>query len=287
MRGSAIRGRKLEELSHFLRSRRARLSPEDLGLNTSRRRRTPGLRREEVAVLAGVGTSWYTWLEQGRDIKVSESVARAISGALRLEPAEQMYLFRLLDMNPTLVLSDDSPKFGDAACDSLVNEWLPNPAVIIDKFWNLRAINEAGEDVLGLGAEDSNLLTAFFTKQQYRNRYVDADQIAQMAVAQFRADLVNQFDDERFTQLIAFLCEQSSEFSQLWESHEVAELQSKTKELQHPQVGRLSFSVQMWQLADREDMRLILHLPEKLTDTKAKLTTLANLRGDISLPRAI
>src|SRR5947209_20590208 len=91
------------ELSDFLKSRRARISPETVGLPPGRRRRTPGLRREEVADLAGVGLTWYTWLEQGRDIRVSPEVLSAIARALRLEPAERAHLFRLAGHAPPVV----------------------------------------------------------------------------------------------------------------------------------------------------------------------------------------
>src|SRR5262245_24667076 len=92
--------RRRARLRDFLRARRARLSPADVGMPDAGRRRTPGLRREEVAVLAGVGASWYTWLEQGRDINVSDSVVDAISRALRLSQAERAYLYRLAGLNP-------------------------------------------------------------------------------------------------------------------------------------------------------------------------------------------
>src|SRR3954471_15966448 len=128
--------RRHQALSHFLRSRRARLSPQQVGLVVSAgKRRTPGLRREEVAVLAGIGTSWYTWLEQGRDIKVSEPIARAIGRALRLDQGELAYFYRLVGLGHSAPVAD----IADSVFEPVVNGWLPNPALVIDPLWNILA----------------------------------------------------------------------------------------------------------------------------------------------------
>src|SRR3954470_20156988 len=134
--------RRRDQLSDFLRTRRARLTPADVGMAAGGRRRTPGLRREEVAALAGVGVSWYTWLEQGRDITVSTAVLDAISTALRMSEPERIHLYMLSGLNPP-------PPGGHRGASvtpellNLIDAWLPRPAMLQDRHWNLLAINDA------------------------------------------------------------------------------------------------------------------------------------------------
>src|SRR3954469_8672311 len=120
------RQRRSSEMRAFLRSRRARVTPADVGMPAGEGRRTPGLRREEVAVLAGVGVSWYTWLEQGRDINVSADVLDAIARVLRLEPAEREHLYLLADLNPPQAAPSEG-RVPDAV-RRLLEGWLPRPA---------------------------------------------------------------------------------------------------------------------------------------------------------------
>src|SRR5687767_11448448 len=153
----AVRPRRREQLRDFLRTCRARLTPADVGIVAVGRRRTPGLRREEVAALAGVGVSWYTWLEQGRDIKVSAEVLDAIGGTLRLTGPERAHLYVLAGLNP--------PRAGgvyDGAVTPelrhLLEAWEPRPAVLRDRYWNLLAINDAAQAVFGFDDTDRNCL---------------------------------------------------------------------------------------------------------------------------------
>ncbi|MEU4445698.1 helix-turn-helix transcriptional regulator [Actinosynnema sp. NPDC050801] len=271
--------RKREELGHFLRNRRSRLRPEDCGLSASTgKRRTPGLRREEVAVLAGIGTSWYTWLEQGRDINVSESVARAISAALRLTEPEKRYLYQLLGITPPPHNAVDDHLGMDLR--QLVDEWMPSPALVIDSLWNLICYNTSAALVYGFAKSDTNLLVSFFTDTEMRSRYVDPHCTAELAVAQFRTGAAARYDDPRFTDLVATLCQHSDEFATLWHGHEVLDTRLKAKELDHPYVGRLNFEIQSWQL-DGLDIRLFLHVPCRLSETRDKLTQLLRMREPI------
>jgi transcriptional regulator with XRE-family HTH domain len=259
---------RLQELSHFLRSRRARLSPRDLGLDTARPRRTPGLRREEVAVLAGVGTSWYTWLEQGRDINVSDDVVRAISRALRLTPHEDDYFRRLVGLGPTAG--------GPAAVDDLnlehvrsaVERWFPQPALAIDPFWNVLAANDAVPEVLGF-SKGGNVLRTFFTDPTCWARYGDPEYLARLTVTRFRADMVDRFGDPRLEQLTEYLCARSEMFDRLWNSHDVLPLhQQREKHVSHPRVGTLVFHVHIWNLAASDEVQLILHSADSKETTE-------------------
>ncbi|MER7223526.1 helix-turn-helix transcriptional regulator [Streptomyces rubradiris] len=266
------RKRQLEELSHFLRTRRMRLSPGDVGLTTSGRRRTPGLRREEVAVLAGVGTSWYTWLEQGRDINVSDAVLGAISGALRLNAAEEIYLHRLAGLKaPEDAARATSGPDDPRRLAELVNHWFPNPALVRDRCWNILAANSAVPEFLGFPGPGANILVEFFTDKTCRERYVRGDALARSSVARFRADVADCFGRPEVERVLAELSERSPEFSELWSGHEVLEpVKSRTKEVLHPGVGTLSFDVHEWELAADHEVQLVLHMPT-VQETKEKL----------------
>ncbi|MEV0175070.1 helix-turn-helix transcriptional regulator [Streptomyces sp. NPDC050803] len=266
------RKRQLEELSHFLRTRRMRLSPAEVGLSASGRRRTPGLRREEVAVLAGVGTSWYTWLEQGRDINVSESVLGAISGALRLNPAEEIYLHRLAGLKtPDVDQRTDGGPADPERLAEIVNHWFPNPALVRDRCWNILAANSAVAEFLGFPGPGGNILVEFFTDETCRRRYAQADELARSTVARFRADVADCFGRPEVERILDELNDRSPEFARLWGSHEVLEpTRSRAKEIFHGTVGALGFDVHEWELAADHEVQLILHMPT-VQETRDKL----------------
>ncbi|MFF0478747.1 helix-turn-helix transcriptional regulator [Streptomyces sp. NPDC004284] len=258
------------ELRDFLRSRRARITPEDVGLPGGGRRRTPGLRREEVAVLAGVGSSWYMWLEQGRDIKVSEQVLDAIARALRMSEAERAHLYRLAGLNPPRSAPSGRPEI-TAELRRVLETWLPNPAYVLDRWWNVVAVNDAAEEVFSFSRAERNCLVAYFTAGPYRSRFRAWEQFAPTVVAQFRADAADHADDPRYAELVAELSGRSPEFAELWNRHDVLEDTAVTKVIDHPVVGCLTFEHSTLRLASRSDMRLILQSPQPGTDTAEKV----------------
>src|SRR5882757_4975640 len=184
-RSDSNKKKRRSQLTHFLRSRRAGLSPADVGLVTAGRRARVGLRREEVAVLAGVSASWYGWLEQGRPIKVSDGILDAISGALRLSELERVHLYRLADANPPLPVSSaglpDSEVF-----QRVVDTQLLGPACVIDRYWEVLAVNQLASDVLRLGRDGNhNFLTSLFTGS-HGSQYLNWPQVARQMTARFR-----------------------------------------------------------------------------------------------------
>ncbi|GAA2987029.1 helix-turn-helix transcriptional regulator [Actinokineospora diospyrosa] len=266
--------RRREALRDFLRSRRARLSPEDVGLPGGGRRRTPGLRREEVAVLAGVGASWYMWLEQGRDIRVSESVMDAIAVALRMSELERVHFYRLAGMNPPQPVTSDEAEVS-AELRRVLDTWLPNPAYVLDRYWNVRAVNDAARVVLGLRDGDTmNCLVAYFTEPAFRNRYRYWADYAPHVVSEFRVDAARYPDDPVFGPLTQQLCEESPEFAELWAKHDVQDHSGGVKAIEHPRAGCLIFEHTTLRLADRADLRLVLQTPQAHTDTMTKLKAL-------------
>ncbi|MFC5150341.1 helix-turn-helix transcriptional regulator [Streptomyces amakusaensis] len=264
--------RRREELREFLRTRRARLSPEEVGLAPGGRRRTPGLRREEVAVLAGIGTSWYIQLEQGRNISVSSQVLDAVCGALRLLPQERDHLYRLAGLNPPETALREVP-----AADRLirlVESWMPSPAHVVDRYWNVSVMNRAAQSVFGFTPEDRNCLVAFFCSEHYRGRIQDWADLARSLVAEFRRDAARFPDDPGFDKLAGELLETSPEFAELWALHDVAVPIRGVKAISHPRAGLLTFEHSTLHLPDRPDVRLILHTAQPGTGTEQKLAEL-------------
>ncbi|MFD0147304.1 MULTISPECIES: helix-turn-helix transcriptional regulator [unclassified Streptomyces] len=280
--------RRREELKHFLRTRRERLGPEDVGLAPGGRRRTPGLRREEVAMLAGIGASWYTWLEQGRDIKVSEQVLDAISRTLLLDAVERDHLYRLAGMNPPRRTAADEP--GDPGqLTALLEGWMPSPAYVIDRCWNIVGTNRAAELVFGFGEGDTNCLVAFFTNQAFRARHRYWAEVAPGLVSEFRRDAARYPEEPEFTRIARRLEGESPEFAALWSRYELTPTSQGVKAIDHPWAGCLIFDHSVLEIPDRPGIRLMLHTARAGTDVRERVVELLardERKGRISLVEA-
>ncbi|MCZ1005988.1 helix-turn-helix transcriptional regulator [Streptomyces lydicus] len=277
-RSAVSRDRRRIELREFLRSRRARVSPADVGMPDGGRRRTPGLRREEVAVLAGVGVSWYTWLEQGRDIKVSEEVLDAIARVLLLDPTEHVHLYLLAGLNPPQFASAPSAP-APPQVQRLLDAWSPRPGYIRDRHWNFTDINEAARIVFGYGDSDHNCLVSFFTNVRYRVLQRHWADTAPDVVAGFRADAARYPEDPEFDRIAEELARSSPEFAELWDRHDVAEHTSAVKAVDHPEAGTLVFDATLLPLPELPGHHLILHNPRPSTDTQERLEQLMGTRS--------
>jgi transcriptional regulator with XRE-family HTH domain len=273
---SAKQHRK-QELRDFLMSRRARVSPAEAGLpDGGARRRTPGLRREEVAVLAGVGASWYQWLEQGRDITVSPQVLDAVSRVLRLNGPERRHLYVLAGLNPPL------PEAASEVdrCEGLyrlIDGWMPYPAHLMDAYWNTIGFNEAAERIFGFTARDTNCLVTFFTSPVYR-AMAGTGSTAATVVAQYRAAASEFPHDEGFRRVVAEVSELSPEFAELWARGDIEPSGQLDKEITHPVVGALFFESTQLRLPARPDLTVVTHTPLG-SETAAKLEWLATPAG--------
>ncbi|MEV4566921.1 helix-turn-helix transcriptional regulator [Nonomuraea sp. NPDC049419] len=268
--------RRREQLKEFLRARREALAPPDVGLPAAGRRRTPGLRREEVAVLAGVGVSWYTWLEQGRDIKVSGAVLDAVARALLLDEAERSHLYVLAGLNPP----DPAGRPGAPVNDQLravLDAWMPNPAHVLDRHYGLVATNDASRRVFGFDEDVSNCMVAFFTHPIYRGRFTAWDEFAPDMVADFRASAARYPGDPVFEEIADGLRAVSPEFAALWARSDVRSRSQGVKAITHPEAGDLVFAYSLFRLPDRADLNVVLHTPDPDTDTQRKLESLVSV----------
>ncbi|MGW6389867.1 helix-turn-helix transcriptional regulator [Streptomyces sp. NPDC055103] len=272
---------RLGELREFLMSRRARVSPAEAGLpDGGARRRTPGLRREEVAVLAGVGVSWYQWLEQGRDITVSPQVLDSVARVLRLSPAERRHLYVLAALNPPALEAAPEDRDMCQGLRRLIDTWMPFPAHIMDVYWNTVLYNDAAAIVLGMRPDaPQNCLVTFFTDPLYRSRTVHWEELAPRVVAQFRSACSECPDDEGFRAVVEELRELSPEFAALWERRDILPGGQNRKEMEHPLVGTLVVEATQLRVPARPDLVIVMHTPLPEADTAAKLEWLVSPEG--------
>jgi transcriptional regulator with XRE-family HTH domain len=230
-----------QELAAFVRSRRERLHPEQVGLPRSRRRRTPGLRREEVAQLAGVGVTWYTWLEQGRDINPSSQVLEAIARTLRFDAHERTHLFTLAGVAVAPPVDDCATLFPTA--QPILDSLEPNPAVLLNARWDVLAYNRVYAsfftDLDGIPGDDRNCIWLAFTDPEWRRVIVDWDEVAARMVGEYRAAMAEHLDDPSWHSLVDRLLEASPEFASRWERHDVRRMESSRKRVRHPDLGML------------------------------------------------
>jgi transcriptional regulator with XRE-family HTH domain len=231
-----------QELAAFLRSRRERLHPEQIGLPRSRRRRTPGLRREEVAQLAGVGVTWYTWLEQGRNINPSSQVLEAIARTLRFDAHERAHLFTLAGVAVAPGVDECETLFPTAR--PILDSLEPNPAVLMNARWDILAYNRIHAsfftDLDGIPNEDRNCIWLAFTDPEWRRVIVDWDEAVGRMVGEYRAAMAEHIDDPSWRSLVDRLLDASAEFAARWERHDVRQMESSRKRVRHPELGLLT-----------------------------------------------
>jgi transcriptional regulator with XRE-family HTH domain len=270
------------ELADFLRNRREALRPEDVGLPGGGRRRTPGLRREEVAQLAGVGTTWYTWLEQGRDVRASASVLEAISGALELTPAERSHLM-LLGRGEEVAPGRAPKETIDPTIKRMVESISDGPVCVTGRRFDFLAWNDAHTAVFGDPAElpegRRNLLWRIFMDPAMRKQLPDWEEGARRLVARFRAEAARHVGDPDFDDLISALQEGSPEFRKWWGLHEVATSGVGRKVIRHPEVGKLVFEHAVFRPQESPEQRLVLYSASSQSDTPAKLRKLLAARS--------
>jgi transcriptional regulator with XRE-family HTH domain len=275
-------GEQRQELGAFLRARRAALRPEDVGLPKGvSRRRTPGLRREELAQLAGISVSWYTRLEQGKDVQLSAKAVARVAQALQLTAAQREYFLALARGEPLGVQSAATESVSVTLRDVLEAQG-ENPAYLIDARLNLLAWNRAAisifgfaEDLAAAPEEERNLLWLIFTDDA-RTWLVDRERHAKLLLAQFRDASRHLVNDPWYGRFVERLQQRSQEFADWWSRYDVERVQETQKVIEHPAVGRLTLRQTVLQVVDdSRALYLILYTPDPDTDTAVKLQKLA------------
>lgn len=249
------------ELGDFLRSRRERLTPQTVGLPDGRRRRTPGLRREEVAELAGIGVDWYIRLEQGRSTSPSRSTVEALARALRLTKAEHAHLRALTQ--PAERTTPGREQVPDTVVRIVMS--LNQPAYVSGRRWDVLVWNQAAEEVFAfsrMAEGERNSLLAMFANPKTRKLFGKAwESEARRMLAQFRPTYDLYAADPAFQSLIARLRRDSREFAVWWRAHDVRHAGAGRKEMHHPHKGVLRFDYASFQVNDEPGLKLVIYTP--------------------------
>ncbi|GHG92114.1 DNA-binding protein [Streptomyces lanatus] len=270
------------ELAAFLRHRREHLTPEQVGLPRGRRRRTPGLRREEVAQLSAVGVTWYTWLEQARDIQVSVQVLDALARTLMLDPSERSHLFQLagaVDPTPATTCPSVTP-----AMRAVLEQLEPYPACLQNSRYDILAHNRTYGlllcDLETVPPEDRNCMILSYTNQDWQSSIVHLGETQRLMAARFRAAMAGHLGEPAWKMLLKRLRTESPQFREVWERHEVVSHRSKRKEFLNRYVGRLVVDhTDLW-LSPEVGPRMVTYVPadEESAERLKKLQEIA-LKG--------
>jgi len=256
---------KRTELAAFLRSRRERIAPDDVGLPAGQRRRTSGLRREEVAQLAGVGVTWYTWLEQGRPIHASAQVLDAVARTLQLDAVERQHLFRLAEA-PDLAPADALTPPLAPQIQPILDQLSPLPAYVLTERFDVAAYN-AGYAALFPRVADTppgerNIIFSCFTSYPCCSAYQNSDGMRAALVAQLRAAYGRHIGEPAWTGFIKKMEAASPEFARMWATQDVAYPASVTKEFRHPLYPRLPMTSTGMALQGCVGTRLVVYTPQ-------------------------
>ena len=268
MEASVDTDRPVTELGEFLRSRRNRLTPEKAGINSHGRRRVPGLRREELAQLAGVSVTYLTRLEQGQSQNASYSIIEALARALQLDEDERAHLHALARPVPLKRSPAVKPEVAKPGAEQLLHSMGDVPAVLLGRFNDILAWNRAGHRLLAGHLDENapsriedrpNQLKLLFLDEHTRDLYADWADEAALAVASLRYVAAQYADDRRLAELVGELSMNSPEFARLWAGHDVRLCTSGSKRFRHPEIGELELDFEVLHLPEGNGQRILTH----------------------------
>ncbi|MEK4853131.1 helix-turn-helix transcriptional regulator [Paenibacillus sp. FSL H7-0756] len=256
--------RRRKELADFLRSRRSRVSPVEMGLQVEQsRRRTKGLRREEVSSLSGISLPWYTALEQGRDIHVSEQVLESLVRTLRLNSGERNHL--LLLANPSPLLQSNSDDAVPPSLQKILDRMGTYPAYIMDRRWNVIAMNQITDTLCRDFSRDpelgKNILWRVFAVEESKLRIANWEKVASMMVAHFRSRFALYMNDSWYQELAEKLMDRSEEFRTLWERHDVSDSFEGEQIIRLPETELLTFQYHTFKISESSDYAMRVFTP--------------------------
>jgi transcriptional regulator with XRE-family HTH domain len=269
-------------LGEFLRARRRLVRPEDVGIGISGTRRVEGLRREEVAMLAGISTDYYLRLEQGRDRNPSPQVLNAIARALTLDQDAADYLIGLTRVQGTGASARTRgrvprPEQVSQSIRELIDGWSGNPAWVQNRFFDVLAVNDLASALSPSYAPGVNLLSAAFLDPAERERRIDWELMTRKGVATLRALAGPDVDDPRLIELVGDLSLKSERFRDLWARHDVMPHTGQVARLRHPQVGDLELRSNKLTIAGSDGLILVVFHPEPGSRSAELLQMLGNL----------
>jgi transcriptional regulator with XRE-family HTH domain len=267
-----------DELGDFLRTRRAALSPEATGVPTyGAPRRVPGLRREEVAQLAGVSVNYYTRIEQGESHQMSDSVIEALANALRLDPDERLHLMRLARPSQIVRYSVGPERVRDTLL-AVAESTSEQSVMIVGRRTDLLGANLLGYALMGLRPDQRpNMTRMMFLDPAMRDLLVNWEADARSAASYLRMASGEQPDDRLLAELVGELSIKSGEFARIWAEHPVSECMYAVREFNHPLVGRLVLNVESLRLPDDPAQRIIFSGAEPGTESAERLRLLDSL----------
>jgi transcriptional regulator with XRE-family HTH domain len=252
------------ELAAFLRSRRARITPADVGMPPGLRRRTPGLRREEVAQLAGVGVTWYTWLEQGRPINASVQVLDAVARVLQLDATEREHLYRLAGIPFVREPASDAEVVGEEVL-GVLDSLNPLPAVVYNARYDVQASNDTYRALWPMMAIvqrwERNVLYRLLTVSACCSTFVNRVEELPWIVAQVRRSYGQHVGEPAWESFVAMLIKESPTFAQLWASGDVAAPGRRVKIFRHAEVGDLSLNSMSLSIDGMTEHRMVVYTP--------------------------
>lgn len=267
------------ELGDYLRARRAQVTPQDVELPSYGQRRVAGLRREEVALLAGLSVDYYTRLEQGRERRPSPAVVDALAAALRLPEDGRQHLFRLAGLSPRQLSASNTRV--DPALLQLMSMWPHNPALVYSRAYDVLAANAIADAMFGQWAHSKNLMHVVFTEPDARSFYADWPTVARDAVAGFRHGYGQAPGDPRIRAVLAELLEASPDFADLWTRHDARGKTAQAKRFRHPEVGEMTLTMQTFDVRSSPGQELVVYHAEPGSQSSDALSLLGALAADV------
>jgi transcriptional regulator with XRE-family HTH domain len=263
-------------IGEYLRARRELVDPEEAGIpNLSSRRRVPGLRREEVAMLAGVSSDYYVRLEQGRDQHPSQQVLNALARALQLDDDATVHLHRLATAPTRRRRRSPRPERAPAGIVQLIASWDETPAYVQGRYMDVLAANPLATALAPYYLKGENLVRAAFLDLRLRDMYEDWERIAETTVAGLRALVGPDVDDPRLNELVGELSVRSERFREIWARHDARPKRSGTIRMDHPQVGPLKLSYEKLPIPDTDGQTLVAYHAEPASPSAQALALLA------------
>ncbi|WP_419992500.1 helix-turn-helix domain-containing protein [Streptomyces boninensis] len=272
------------ELGAYLTARRAQVTPAEANLPATGHRRVPGLRREEVALLAGVSADYYIRLEQGRERTPSGQVLDALAAALRLGEDGRLHLFRLAGVGPRAAAAEVRDRV-EPSLPALLEAWPHNPAIVYNRAYDVLASNAIADALFHGWPHSRNLLHVIFTDPAARTFYRDWHEVARNSVAGFRLGRGAAPDDPRIREVLAELLDRSPEFAALWFRHDARGKALESKRFDHRDVGPLTLTMQTFDVRAAPGQELVVYHAEPASPSSDALTLLGSLAATVGWPR--